>query len=80
MSYFALVTTYPRTLAFSMLFSFFSAPGQTFFLAFFLPLSALEAGLSATSMSGLYATATLASAALLPSSALASSPEDLSAS
>ena len=66
MSYFALVTTYPRTLAFSMLFSFFSAPGQTFFLAFFLPLSALEAGLSATSMSGLYATATLASAALLP--------------
>ncbi len=66
MSYFALMTTYPRTLAFSVLFSFFSAPGQTFFLAFFLPLCALEAGLSATHMSTLYAAATLAAAALLP--------------
>lgn len=66
MSYFSLLTTYPRTLSFSVLFAFFSAPGQTFFLAFFLPLCALEAGLSATHMSTLYATATLASAALLP--------------
>jgi MFS family permease len=65
-SYLTLLTTYPRTLSFSVLFAFFSAPGQTFFLAFFLPLCALEAGLSATHMSTLYAAATLASAALLP--------------
>ncbi len=66
MSYFSLLTTYPRTLSFSVLFAFFSAPGQTFFLAFFLPLCALEAGLSPTHMSALYATATLSSAVLLP--------------
>jgi len=66
MTYFQLVKTYPRTLGFGLAASFFSSPGQTYFIALFSPFIIAKFGLSNTEYGSLYSGATLASGILLP--------------
>lgn len=65
-AYIELLRTEWRTLGFSTLCTFFTSPGQTFFIALFLGAISTELGLSATQLGVLYLAATLGAAALLP--------------
>lgn len=65
-AYLALLRRAPRLLAFGFLLTFFSAFGQTFFMAVFGAQIRAEFALSHGGFGAIYSTATLASAALLP--------------
>lgn len=61
-----LLRTEPRILAFGVLCTFLSTPGQTFFIALFVGSFGASAALNAGQLGALYLAATLGSASLLP--------------
>jgi MFS family permease len=60
-----LVTTHPRILLFGIFQLFFTAPGQSFLLSFFIGSIFLDIGISKTAFASLYSLATLLAALLL---------------
>ncbi len=60
------IKRYPRILAFGMLCSMFSGPGQTFLISLFIPSMRESFNLTQSGISGWYSLATLISACALP--------------
>lgn len=60
-----LVRDYPAFLLFGIFQVFFTAPGQTFLIAIFLPEIQAGLGISATALAGVYSSATLSASLLL---------------
>ena len=61
-----LIRGYPRPLSFGFLHAFYSSPGQTFFIAIFVPYIRESFQLQRTEFGAAYSAATLAGAFLLP--------------
>jgi MFS family permease len=66
MAYFRFFLTHPRVLSFGVLLTLFSSFGQTFLISIFVPRLLDEFALNTAQFGGLYAVATLTSAASLP--------------
>jgi MFS family permease len=64
-NFFAFVRQHARPLAFGALHSFYSAPGQTFFIGLFVSSFSATVGLNSATIGAFYLGATLASAATL---------------
>jgi len=64
--YFDLIRRYPRFLAFGMLHTFYSGPGEPWSMAMFVPFVCASFGLTAGGFGLLFSVATIISAACLP--------------